>query len=105
MAVSFGKIEKSAAAGGQAARGETGRIIGGAQGQQTEIAIMAEQILKTRERLNRILAENCGQPFETVQADTERDRWLTAEEAVAYGIVDRITASRGAAAASTPESE
>ncbi|NPD31285.1 ATP-dependent Clp endopeptidase proteolytic subunit ClpP [Eggerthellaceae bacterium zg-1084] len=72
---------------------------GGAQGQQTEIAIMAEQILKTRERLNKILADNCGQALEQVQIDTERDRWLSAEEAVAYGIVDRITVARSQAQA------
>lgn len=112
MAASMGAVLLSAGARGKRLVLPNAEVMihqpsGGAQGQQTEIAIMAEQILKTRERLNRILAENCGQPFETVQDDTERDRWLSAEEAVAYGIVDRITASRGAAAstASTPESE
>jgi ATP-dependent Clp protease protease subunit len=63
---------------------------GGAQGQQTEIAIVAEQILKTRERLNKILADNTGQSLEQIQKDTERDNWMTAEEAKAYGMIDTI---------------
>ena len=71
---------------------------GGAQGQQTEIAIMAEQILKTRARLNQILADNCGRKLDDVQKDTERDNWLDANEALSYGIVDKITASRNSLA-------
>ncbi len=67
---------------------------GGAKGQATEIEIVAKQILRTKERLNRILAENCGQPFETVAADTERDNWMSAEEALEYGIVDKIITNR-----------
>ncbi len=63
---------------------------GGAQGQATEIQIVAEQILKTKEKLNRILAENTGRSYEEICRDTERDNWLTAEEAMNYGIVDRI---------------
>ena len=63
---------------------------GGAQGQATEIQIVAEQILKTKEKLNRILAENTGRSYEEVCRDTERDNWLTAQEALDYGIVDRI---------------
>ena len=70
---------------------------GGAQGQQTEIAIVAEQILKTRERLNKILADNTGQSLEQIQKDTERDNWMTAEEALAYGLIDKIVTSRTAA--------
>ena len=66
---------------------------GGAQGQQTEIAIAAEEILKTRKKLNEILAENSGQPFERVEGDTERDHWLDAEESLAYGLVDKIMTS------------
>lgn len=73
---------------------------GGAQGQQTEIAIMAEFMLKTRRRLNEILAENTGQSLDTIQRDTERDNFMTAEEALAYGLVDRITTARAAASAS-----
>ena len=71
---------------------------GGAQGQQTEIAIVADFMLKTRDRLNKILADNTGQTIETIQRDTERDNYMTAEQALAYGLVDRITTSRAAAA-------
>lgn len=67
---------------------------GGAKGQETEIRIAAEQILKTRERLNRILAENTGKPIEIVSADTERDNYMTAEEAKAYGLIDEIVTNR-----------
>lgn len=63
---------------------------GGAQGQQTEIQIAAEQILKTRKMLNEILAKNSGQDFEKVQQDTERDNFMTAQEAVDYGLLDGI---------------
>lgn len=68
---------------------------GGAKGQATEIEIVAKQIVRTKERLNRILSENTGQPIEKVAADTERDNWMSAEEALEYGIVDRIIADRG----------
>ena len=61
---------------------------GGARGQETEIRIVAENILKTRKKLNRILAENTGKSIEEIELDTERDNYMTAEEAVAYGIVD-----------------
>ena len=71
---------------------------GGAQGQQTEIAIVAEQILKIRKRLNEILAENTGQDLEKIQHDTERDNYMTAEEALSYGLVDKIAASHAAPA-------
>ncbi len=63
---------------------------GGAKGQATEIQIAAEQILKTREKMNRMLAENTGRSYEEICRDTERDNWLTAEEAMDYGIVDKI---------------
>ncbi len=63
---------------------------GGAQGQATDIAIRAEQILKMRDKLNRILAQHTGQPLERVAQDTDRDFWLDAEEARAYGLVDRV---------------
>lgn len=63
---------------------------GGARGQATEIQIAAENILKTKEKLNKILAENTGQPLEVVAADTERDHYLNAEEALAYGLIDGI---------------
>ncbi len=63
---------------------------GGAQGQQTEIQIAAEEILKTRKMINEILAKNSGQTFEKVQEDTERDNYMTAQEAVDYGLLDGI---------------
>ena len=67
---------------------------GGAQGQATEIEIAAEHILKTKEKLNRILAENTGQPYEKVKADTDRDNWMTAEEAKEYGLIDIVVDKR-----------
>lgn len=71
---------------------------GGAQGQQTEIEIVAEEIKKTRLELNQILSDASGQPIEKVQADTERDNYLTAVEALDYGLIDRIVTSRDLAA-------
>ena len=67
---------------------------GGAKGQETEIRIVAEQILKTRERLNQILADNTGKPLDVIVADTERDNYMTAEEAKAYGLVDHVITKR-----------
>ena len=67
---------------------------GGAKGQATEIQIVAEQILKTKEKLNRMLAENTGQPLEVISADTERDNWMTADEAKAYGLIDEVIKNR-----------
>lgn len=69
--------------------------LGGAQGQATEILIAANHIQKTKEKLNRILAENSNQPYEKVCQDTDRDNWLTAEEALEYGLVDKIYKTRG----------
>ncbi len=63
---------------------------GGAQGQATEIDIVAKHILRTREKLNKILAENTGKPIEQIARDTERDNFLSAEEALEYGLVDKI---------------
>ena len=71
---------------------------GGAQGQQTEIEIVAEEIKKTRRELNQSLSDASGQPIEKVQADTERDNYLTASEALDYGLIDRIVTSRDLAA-------
>ena len=68
--------------------------LGGAKGQATEIEIAAKHILQTKEKLNRILAENCGQPYEVVAADTDRDNWKTAEEAKAYGLIDEVIYKR-----------
>ena len=67
---------------------------GGARGQATEIQIVAENILKTKKKLNEILAANTGKPYETVCADTERDHYLSAEEAKEYGLIDDIITSR-----------
>ena len=67
---------------------------GGAQGQATEIEIAAEHILKTKKRLNTILSENTGQPYETIAKDTDRDNWLSAQEAVAYGLIDKVVEKR-----------
>ena len=69
--------------------------LGGAQGQATDIEIHAREILKTREQLNRILAERTGQPLEKIQADTERDYYMTAAEAQTYGLVDQVVEKRG----------
>ncbi len=66
---------------------------GGAQGQATEIQIAAEHILRTKQKLNEILAENTGQDIETVKADTERDNFMSAEEAKAYGLIDEVIAN------------
>ncbi len=66
---------------------------GGAQGQATEIEITAKHILATKEKMARIMAENTGQDFEVIMADTERDNWKSAEEALAYGLIDRIITS------------
>ena len=67
---------------------------GGAQGQATEIQITAEWILRTKKNLAKILAENCKQPFEKVMADTEREYWMSAEQALDYGLVDHIFQKR-----------
>ncbi|HIZ81012.1 MAG TPA: ATP-dependent Clp endopeptidase proteolytic subunit ClpP [Candidatus Mediterraneibacter pullistercoris] len=63
---------------------------GGAQGQATEIQIAAEHILRTKQKLNEILAANTGQPIETIKADTERDNFMSAEEARTYGLIDEV---------------
>lgn len=68
--------------------------LGGAQGQATEIEIAAKHILRTKQKLNTILAENCGQPYDVIAADTERDNWKSAEEAMQYGLIDRVITDR-----------
>jgi ATP-dependent Clp protease protease subunit len=68
--------------------------LGGTRGQATEIEIHAREILKTREQLNRILAENTGQPLEKIQLDTERDYYLSADEAKEYGLIDQVISKR-----------
>jgi len=68
---------------------------GGAQGQATDIQIVAEHIMRTKEKMNRILAERTGQSLEKITKDAERDYYMSAEEALAYGIVDEIIPPRG----------
>ncbi len=68
--------------------------LGGAQGQATEIEIAAKHILRTKQKLNTILAENCGQPYDVIAADTERDNWKSAEEAMQYGLIDKVITDR-----------
>ena len=68
--------------------------LGGAQGQATDIQIHAENILKTKERLNRMLAKNTGQEYETICKDTERDNFMTADEAKEYGLIDEVKNNR-----------
>jgi len=67
---------------------------GGAQGQATDVLIAADHMRHTRERLNKILSEKTGQPLDVIEKDVERDNWMTAEEAVKYGIVDQIMEKR-----------
>lgn len=68
--------------------------LGGAQGQASDIKIQADHILRIKEKLNRILAEKTGQPLERVTADTDRDNYMTAEEAAAYGLIDKVVEKR-----------
>lgn len=67
--------------------------LGGAQGQATEIEIAAKHILQTKEKLNKILAANTGKPYDSIAADTERDNWKTAQEAMEYGLIDKVITS------------
>ena len=67
---------------------------GGAQGQATEIQIAAEHILKTRQKLNQILSENTGQSLDVIRMDTERDNFMSAQEAKDYGLIDEVIADR-----------
>ena len=74
-------------------------LLGGLQGQATDIKIHADHIVSTREKLNRILSERTGQPIEKIQADTERDNFMTASQALEYGLVDKVLSSRDQAKA------
>ena len=67
---------------------------GGAQGQATDIKIVADHILRTKKKLNDILAANTGQPLEVIEVDTERDNYMSAQEAVDYGLIDSIVVNR-----------
>jgi len=99
MAASMGAFLLSAGAKGKRYSLPNSKImihqpLGGTQGQATEIEIHAREILKTREQLNRILADQTGQPLEKIQRDTERDYYLSADEAKEYGLVDQVIAKR-----------
>jgi ATP-dependent Clp protease, protease subunit len=100
MAASMGAFLLAAGAKGKRYSLPNSRIMihqpsGGAQGQASDIEIHAQEILKTRERLNRILAERTGQPMEKIGKDTDRDNFMTADDAVSYGIIDKIFVKRG----------
>ncbi|MCQ2560937.1 MAG: ATP-dependent Clp endopeptidase proteolytic subunit ClpP [Clostridia bacterium] len=68
--------------------------LGGAQGQASDIKIQADHIIRTRDKMNRILSERTGQPLETIAKDTDRDNYMSAEEAVAYGLIDKVVEKR-----------
>jgi ATP-dependent Clp protease protease subunit len=68
--------------------------LGGSQGQATEIEIAAKHIIQTRERMNKLLSENTGQPLDIIARDTERDNWMLASEAKEYGLIDRVIENR-----------
>ena len=68
--------------------------LGGARGQASDIKIQADHILRTRERLNKILAENTGKPLKTIEKDTDRDNYLTAEDAMNYGLIDKVISKK-----------
>lgn len=70
--------------------------LGGTQGQATEIEIAAKHILEIKEKMNRMLAENTGKPYEVIAADTERDNWKSAQEALEYGLIDKVVSNRTA---------
>jgi ATP-dependent Clp protease, protease subunit len=100
MAASMGAFLLSAGAKGKRFALPNSKImihqpLGGAQGQATDIEIHAREILKTREQLNKILAERSGQPLEKIQNDTERDYYMTADEAATYGLIDKVLEKRG----------
>ena len=99
IAASMGSFLLMAGAKGKRAALPNAKVMihqpsGGAQGQATDIEIHAREILKTREQLNKILAETTGQPLEKVNQDTERDYFLSAQEAKDYGLVDQVIAKR-----------
>ncbi len=99
MAASMGAFLLAAGAKGKRRALPNGEILihqplGGARGQATEVAIHAEQLIKTREKMNKILAERTGQTVEQIALDTERDHYMTAEEALKYGLIDEIIPPR-----------
>lgn len=99
MAASMGAFLLSAGAKGKRFALPNSEImihqpLGGTQGQATDIQIHAERIIKMKNKLNRMLSENTGQPLEVIQRDTERDNFLSAEEALKYGLIDKIVTKR-----------
>ena len=99
MAASMGAFLLSAGAKGKRLALPNSEImihqpLGGAQGQATEILIAAKHIERTRANLNRILSENTGRSLEEIERDTERDNFMTAQEALEYGLVDKVIAKR-----------
>ena len=99
MAASMGAFLLSAGAKGKRIALPNSEImihqpLGGAKGQATDIKIQADLILRTRDNLNRILAENTGRPIEEIARDTERDNFMTAQQALDYGLIDKIFAKR-----------
>ena len=95
MAASMGAFHLSSGAKGKRYALPNAEVMihqpsGGAQGQATDIKIVADQILKTKKKLNEILAANTGQPLEVIERDTERDNYMTAQEAKEYGLVDAV---------------
>lgn len=99
MAASMGAFLLAAGAKGKRRALPNGELLihqplGGARGQATEVAIHAEQLIKTREKMNKILAERTGQTVEQIALDTERDHYMTAEEALKYGLIDEIIPPR-----------
>ena len=99
MAASMGAFLLSAGAKGKRLALPNSEImihqpLGGAQGQASDIKIQAEHILRTRDKLNAILAENTGKPIDIIARDTDRDNWMTAEAAAEYGLIDRVITHR-----------
>jgi len=99
MAASMGAFLLSAGAKGKRFALPNAEImihqpLGGAQGQASDIKIHAEHILRTRDKLNRILAENTGKPLNIIERDTDRDNFMSAEEACSYGLIDQVITSR-----------
>ncbi|MBQ8332677.1 MAG: ATP-dependent Clp endopeptidase proteolytic subunit ClpP [Clostridia bacterium] len=99
MAASMGAFLLSAGAKGKRLALPNSEImihqpLGGAQGQASDIKIQAEHILRTRDKLNSILAENTGRPIEEIARDTDRDNWMTADAAMQYGLIDKVIAHR-----------
>ena len=99
MAASMGAFLLSAGAKGKRMALPNAEImihqpLGGAKGQATDIKIHAEWILKIKDRLNRLLSEHTGQPIETIEQDTERDNFMSADEAMAYGLIDKVITNR-----------